>query len=149
MANDVFTIEVNGQRIKAHPGETLLNALQREGIGVPTLCHDERLTPHGGCRLCLVARRDAGGDLIAACHTPVHADCAQLHGRCVTLGCPGLSFQAARPSARRRALTPALPWRARWRPRARSVLEVALAPSEDVALVVLGLGGLLGLALLV
>jgi hypothetical protein len=101
------------------------------------------------CPYCLGDLLEAPAVACAACQTPVHADCAQLHGRCVTLGCPGLTFQAARPSRRRRALSPALPWRARWRPRARAVLEVALAPSEDVALVVLGLGGLLGLALLV
>jgi predicted molibdopterin-dependent oxidoreductase YjgC len=71
MAHDEFTIEVNGQRIKARPGELLLTVLRREGIVIPTLCHDERLTPYGGCRLCLVARRDAGGSLIATCYTPV------------------------------------------------------------------------------
>jgi predicted molibdopterin-dependent oxidoreductase YjgC len=71
MAHDEFTIEVNGRRVKARPGELLLTVLRREGTVIPTLCHDERLTPYGGCRLCLVARRDAGGGLIPTCYTPV------------------------------------------------------------------------------
>lgn len=27
-----------------------------------------------------------------ACATPVHAECAELHGRCVVLGCRGAAF---------------------------------------------------------
>jgi len=100
------------------------------------------------CPYCLDDLLGSPAVACAACQTPVHTDCAQLHGRCVSLGCPGLTFRAATLSAQRRALTPSLPWQARWRPHARGVLEVVLAPSEDVALVVLGLGGLVGLALL-
>jgi formate dehydrogenase major subunit len=36
---------------------TILEALRDEGIEVPTLCHDPRLAPLGGCRLCLVEIR--------------------------------------------------------------------------------------------
>lgn len=35
-------------------GTLLLDALQAAGAGVPHLCHDERLRPFGGCRLCIV-----------------------------------------------------------------------------------------------
>jgi predicted molibdopterin-dependent oxidoreductase YjgC len=72
MANQrSVTLDINGKRVTALTGETLLSVLRREGISVPTLCYDERLAPHGGCRMCLVARRDGGQGLVASCYTPV------------------------------------------------------------------------------
>lgn len=41
----MFEIEVNGRTIQAEPGETILNALKRAGIYVPTLCHLSDLFP--------------------------------------------------------------------------------------------------------
>lgn len=49
-----FTIEVDGTACEASPGETVLEAAAREGIEIPTLCHDTRLEPAGACRVCLV-----------------------------------------------------------------------------------------------
>jgi formate dehydrogenase alpha subunit len=71
MTRELLTITVNGQEIQVPPGEMLLDSLRHIGIAVPTLCHDDRLTPYGGCRLCVVARRDGRGGLIATCSTPV------------------------------------------------------------------------------
>ena len=36
------------------PGESILSVATREGIEIPTLCHDPRLEPAGACRSCLV-----------------------------------------------------------------------------------------------
>ncbi|TWD84597.1 formate dehydrogenase major subunit [Kribbella amoyensis] len=48
---------------------TLLDAIRAAGKSVPTLCHDERLTPSASCRVCLV---DADGNgPVASCSTPV------------------------------------------------------------------------------
>jgi predicted molibdopterin-dependent oxidoreductase YjgC len=66
-----LTITVNGDEAHVSAGQTLLHALRDLGVVVPTLCHDERLTPYGGCRLCVVARRDGRGGLVPACSTPV------------------------------------------------------------------------------
>jgi predicted molibdopterin-dependent oxidoreductase YjgC len=66
-----FSITVNGERAEVPAGTTLLDALRKLGVRVPTLCHDDRLTPYGGCRLCVVARRDGRGGLVPACATPV------------------------------------------------------------------------------
>jgi NADH-quinone oxidoreductase subunit G len=66
-----FAITVNGQQVEVAAGLTLLEALRRCGIELPTLCHDERLTPYGGCRMCLVLRRDGRPGLVPACSTPV------------------------------------------------------------------------------
>ncbi len=49
-----FEIEINGRNVKARMGETVVEVAQREGIDIPTLCHDPRLDPAGACRVCLV-----------------------------------------------------------------------------------------------
>jgi predicted molibdopterin-dependent oxidoreductase YjgC len=71
MAHELLTITVNGVETQVPPGEMLLDSLRNLGIVVPTLCHDDRLRPYGGCRLCVVARRDGRGGLVATCSTPV------------------------------------------------------------------------------
>ncbi|MCP4379436.1 MAG: 4Fe-4S dicluster domain-containing protein [bacterium] len=50
----VINIEVNGAKLKAKPGETVLESLKRNGVSVPTLCHMPGLAPSGACRLCVV-----------------------------------------------------------------------------------------------
>ena len=51
---ETFTIELNGRSCTAMPGETVVDVARREGIEIPTLCHDTRLEPAGACRVCLV-----------------------------------------------------------------------------------------------
>ncbi len=65
-----FQIEVNNRQISATEGETLLTALQRNGIKVPTLCHMNRFSPTGACRLCVV-EVEGKRDLITSCSYPV------------------------------------------------------------------------------
>src|SRR5690348_10317104 len=48
---------------------TVLDALRTLQVDVPTLCHDDRLKPYGGCRLCVVEDL-ATGRLVSACSTP-------------------------------------------------------------------------------
>ena len=62
---------VDGTQVDVPAGRSLLSVLRQLGVRVPTLCHDDRLTPHGGCRLCVVDRRDGNRGLIPACSTPV------------------------------------------------------------------------------
>ncbi len=68
----MFEITANNRRIEAEPGETILSALTRAGIHVPTLCHMKKLTPTGACRLCVVEVRGMPG-LVPSCSTPVEA----------------------------------------------------------------------------
>ncbi|MGE0079095.1 MAG: [FeFe] hydrogenase, group A [Bacteroidales bacterium] len=49
-----INIEVNNRQIQARKGETILTALNRNGIKVPTLCNMKDLSPTGACRLCVV-----------------------------------------------------------------------------------------------
>jgi iron-only hydrogenase group A len=68
----MITLEVDGRPVEAKEDETLLTALRREGIHIPTLCHMEGLPPSGACRLCLV---EVAGmpNLVASCSFPVAA----------------------------------------------------------------------------
>ncbi len=68
----MITIYVDGRPIPANPGETILTALKRAGIQVPTLCHMEGLPPTGACRMCVVEVEGAP-NLIPSCSYPVAA----------------------------------------------------------------------------
>ena len=50
----VITLTINGQLVSAREDETILDAARGAGIPIPTLCYLDGLSPHGGCRLCLV-----------------------------------------------------------------------------------------------
>jgi iron-only hydrogenase group A len=66
----MFEIEANNRIIEAEPGETILSALKRADIHVPTLCHMEGLLPSGACRICVVEVEGMNG-LIPSCSYPV------------------------------------------------------------------------------
>ena len=66
----MFEIQVNNRMIEAEEGETILTALNRAGIHVPTLCHLEGLPPSGACRICVVEVEGLRG-LIPSCSYPV------------------------------------------------------------------------------
>lgn len=66
----IFDIEVNNKNIKAKRGESILQALNRNGIRVPTLCYMEDFTPTGACRMCVV-EVEGHSDLVPACSHPV------------------------------------------------------------------------------
>jgi iron-only hydrogenase group A len=66
----MIELKVDGRAIEAKEGETILSALKREGIHVPTLCHMEGLTPTGACRLCVVELEGAP-NFVPACSFPV------------------------------------------------------------------------------
>ncbi len=65
-----FLIDVNNKRIEARPGETILEAIKRQGIHVPTLCHLKGMAPSGSCRMCVVENTN-NNRLFTACSTPV------------------------------------------------------------------------------
>jgi predicted molibdopterin-dependent oxidoreductase YjgC len=48
------TIRLQGAEFTFEAGETVLEVAGRNGIEIPTLCHDPRLDPAGACRTCLV-----------------------------------------------------------------------------------------------
>jgi predicted molibdopterin-dependent oxidoreductase YjgC len=65
------SLTVNGTQLRSPRDRLLIHLLKEHGLRVPTLCHDDRLTPYGGCRLCVVERLDGPGGLVPACSTRV------------------------------------------------------------------------------
>ena len=63
-----ITLEIDGIKVQATDGMTLLEAAQSVGIYIPTLCHHEKLEPFGGCRLCIVEVDERGWTkLVVSC----------------------------------------------------------------------------------
>ncbi|MBT3265574.1 2Fe-2S iron-sulfur cluster binding domain-containing protein, partial [Candidatus Poribacteria bacterium] len=63
-----ISLFIDGRDVAVPADATVLDAARSAGANVPTLCHSDRLEPHGACRTCLVEQSD--GRLVAACHTP-------------------------------------------------------------------------------
>jgi bidirectional [NiFe] hydrogenase diaphorase subunit len=73
MPEGKVSITIDGRRVTAREGETILDAARREGVHIPTLCYLKGLSVHGGCRLCVV---EVAEDRVLrpACATTVSAD---------------------------------------------------------------------------
>ena len=80
-----IAFELDGQRVTAQPGETILKAAQRHGVDIPHLCYSDGLRPDGNCRACVV--EIAGERTLApsCCRAPTE----------------GMKVQAASPRARK------------------------------------------------
>lgn len=61
---------IDGKNIKFRPGQSILDAANKAGLYIPTLCHLEALEPYGGCRLCVVEVKNMRG-FPTACTTPL------------------------------------------------------------------------------
>lgn len=61
-------LTIDGQKVKAEKGTTILEAARENNIYIPSLCHHEEVTPYGACRLCLVEVTKNGRErLVASC----------------------------------------------------------------------------------
>jgi bidirectional [NiFe] hydrogenase diaphorase subunit len=68
-------VQIDGKEVKAAEGMTVLEAAQSADILIPTLCHNEKLEPHGLCRICTVEVEVRGWTkLVAACLYQVEQD---------------------------------------------------------------------------
>ncbi len=66
-ARSRMRVTVDGTEVEVEDGATVLEAARSAGHDVPVLCFDDRLTPFGACRVCLVGAEGAPGP-IPACH---------------------------------------------------------------------------------
>ncbi|MEN6572023.1 MAG: molybdopterin-dependent oxidoreductase [Anaerolineaceae bacterium] len=66
----MVTVTIDSKQIEVPEGTTVLRAAQSSGIHIPTLCDHPKLTPYGGCRLCLVEVEGAR-TLQPSCTMPV------------------------------------------------------------------------------
>src|SRR5713226_7483077 len=64
------TVTINGQKLEAASGHTVLEAARQANIVIPTLCHHPDLSVDGSCRLCLVEVEGQSAQM-AACTLPV------------------------------------------------------------------------------
>ena len=72
-------IQIDNQQVEGKPGMTILQAAEKAGISIPTLCHHKDFIPTGSCRICVV-ELEGSGRLVGACHTPI-AEGMVLHTR--------------------------------------------------------------------
>jgi NADH-quinone oxidoreductase subunit G len=70
MADKQIEIEVNGQTLRARPGQMLIEVTDTAGIYVPRFCYHENLSIAANCRMCLVEVDNVPKPL-PACATPV------------------------------------------------------------------------------
>ncbi len=65
-------LQIDGKRVEARRGMTLLEAAKEAKISIPTLCHHETLEAYGACRICTVEVEHRGRtNFVAACLYPV------------------------------------------------------------------------------
>ncbi len=62
-------IVIDGKELFFHPGQTILEVAEADGIHIPTLCHLKGTTPTGACRICLVEVEGARS-LVTSCSAP-------------------------------------------------------------------------------
>jgi bidirectional [NiFe] hydrogenase diaphorase subunit len=68
-------LQIDGKKVVAKEGMTILAAASSVGIAIPTLCLHEKLEPYGGCRICSVEVELRGrSSVVAACLYPVEQD---------------------------------------------------------------------------
>lgn len=66
----MITLSINDQPVTVPAGTTVLEAAQKLGVEIPTLCHHPELVPGGACRLCVV-EVERFRNLPASCALPV------------------------------------------------------------------------------
>lgn len=69
----MVSLTIDGQKLQAEEGKTILEVARDNNIYIPTLCASESISPYGACRLCLVeiARADGRKRLVTSCLYPV------------------------------------------------------------------------------
>ncbi|MBI4698876.1 MAG: NADH-quinone oxidoreductase subunit NuoG [Nitrospirae bacterium] len=65
----MIELTINGKKIQAKEGSTILEAALENGVYIPYLCYDKRLTPYGACRLCII-EVEGQKKFLAACSSP-------------------------------------------------------------------------------
>jgi predicted molibdopterin-dependent oxidoreductase YjgC len=65
-----INIAIDGKKIEAQEGQTVLQVARENGINIPTLCYHKDLSPTGNCRMCVVNVKGSRF-LQAACVTQV------------------------------------------------------------------------------
>lgn len=81
MSGSTVKLQMDGVEVELPRGTRLLEGCRRQGQKVPALCHEDRLEPFGGCRMCLVevegsprplpaCRTEAEDGMVVTSHSP-------------------------------------------------------------------------------
>jgi NADH-quinone oxidoreductase subunit G len=62
--------KVNGIDIEVPAGTSILDAARKVNVEIPTLCHNENLTPWAACGICVV-KVEKSAKMLRACCTPI------------------------------------------------------------------------------
>ncbi|HWI54900.1 MAG TPA: 2Fe-2S iron-sulfur cluster-binding protein, partial [Desulfobacteria bacterium] len=76
------TLTINGQKVTAAEGITVLEAAKQIGIDIPTFCYEKALTAPGACRICVVEIKGM----------------RNLPPSCVTAVAPGMEVETDSPA---------------------------------------------------
>jgi len=63
-------VVIDGREVRGREGTTILEAAEKAGVTIPTLCHRPDLSPSGNCRICVV-EVEGFLRLVASCHTRI------------------------------------------------------------------------------
>jgi bidirectional [NiFe] hydrogenase diaphorase subunit len=68
----MLKLTIDNKTVEVAEGATILAAAAKAGVTIPTLCHNEELTPAGACRICVVEIEKSGSpaELVTACSYP-------------------------------------------------------------------------------
>jgi len=66
----MVTLTIDGKKVTIRKLSTVLDAVRKLNISIPTLCNHPELAPYGGCRLCIVEIKDIARPA-SACTTVV------------------------------------------------------------------------------
>lgn len=69
----MITVTIDGNKIEAAKGMTILEAARENGISIPTLCYLKGINDIGSCRICMV-EIEGYDNLFASCKTKVQED---------------------------------------------------------------------------
>ncbi len=68
----IVTLKIDGTPVEVDSGTTILEAAEKIGAWIPTLCHHKAMIPTGSCRICMVAVEQNGASrVVPSCVTKV------------------------------------------------------------------------------
>ncbi|MBN2790064.1 MAG: molybdopterin-dependent oxidoreductase [Candidatus Delongbacteria bacterium] len=70
---EAIKVYIDNKEFTGNKGDTILELCRKNGIAIPTLCHDERLKPYSSCFLCVV-EIEGWRTLQPACSTKINND---------------------------------------------------------------------------
>ncbi len=70
MESKKIKLIINGKKISAPAGQTILEVAKKNNIKIPTLCYHEDLKPEGRCGVCGV---EVNGQIMTACNNKIKA----------------------------------------------------------------------------